>query len=208
MAVHVLGGGVGNDISAPLERAAVDRSCKCVVNDQRNAVLMRSLRELLDVENSQGGVCDGLAENRLSVRLERRVQLLGSAVGAYEREINAHLAHGNVEQIERTAVDRAGSDYVVSAACDVEHREEVRSLTRRSQHCGGTALKLGYLSGNGVVRGVLKAGVEVSAGFKVEQLAHVLTGGVLEGGALDYRHLPGFAVSGSVASLDAFGSHF
>ena len=91
---------------------------------------------------------------------------------------------------------------------DVEHREEVRSLTRRSQHCGGTALKLGYLSGNGVVRGVLKAGVEVSAGFKVEQLAHVLTGGVLEGGALDYRHLPRFAVSGSVASLDAFGSHF
>ena len=169
---------------------------------------MRSLRELLDVENSQGGICDGLAENRLGVRLERRVQLLGSAVGAYEREINAHLAHGNVEQIERTAVDRAGSDYVVSAACDVEHREEVRSLTRRSQHCGGTALKLGYLSGNGVVRGVLKAGVEVSAGFKVEQLAHVLTGGVLEGGALDYRHLPGFAVSGSVASLDAFGSHF
>ena len=51
----------------------------------------------------------------------------------------------------------------------------------------------------------MQAGVEVAACLQVEQLAHVLAGGVLEGGGLDNGDLPGLAVAGGVAPLDADG---
>ena len=39
VAVHVFGGGVDDDIRAPLERAAEHRRCECVVHDERHVVL-------------------------------------------------------------------------------------------------------------------------------------------------------------------------
>ena len=103
--VHVLGRGMSYDISAPLKRTAVDRRCKRIINDKGNSVLVRGLRELLNVENSQRGVGDSLTENSLCVWLECRVEFLGGAVGADECEINTHLAHSHVEQVESTTVN-------------------------------------------------------------------------------------------------------
>ena len=46
-------------------------------------------------------------------------------------------------------------------------------------------LQLADLLGHKVTGGVLQAGVEVAVGFQVEQLAHILAGGIFEGGGLD-----------------------
>ena len=54
--------------------------------------------------------------------------------------------------------------------------------------------------------GILQPGVEIAAGLQIEELPHVAAGSVFEGGALNDRHLPGFAAAGSIACLYAFGS--
>ena len=66
-------------------------------------------------------------------------------------------------------------------------------------------LKRGDARRDGVVRRVLQAGIEVAVGLQVKQLAHVLAGGVLEGGGLDDGDLAGFAVAGGIAALYAQG---
>ena len=53
MSVHILCRGMCYDIRAPGKRAAVDRSCERIVNDQRNAMLMREPREFFDIKYNQ-----------------------------------------------------------------------------------------------------------------------------------------------------------
>ena len=53
VAVKVLGGGMGDDIRAEFDRAAVDRGREGVVHDQRNPMRMRDAGELLNVQHMQ-----------------------------------------------------------------------------------------------------------------------------------------------------------
>ena len=70
MSVHVLGRGVGNDVTAPFDRAAVDGGREGIVDNQRDAVRMGAFGKERDVEDGQGGVRDRLAEDGLGVRLK------------------------------------------------------------------------------------------------------------------------------------------
>ena len=163
------------------------------------------LGELLDVQHGEGRVCDGLAEHDLGVGLEGSVQLLLAAQRVHKGGGNAHLLHGDGDEVEGAAVDGAGRHDVVARLAEVEQCEEVCSLTAGRQHGGGAALQLADLFRHQITGGVLQAGVEVAVGFEVEQLAHVLAGGILEGGGLDNGDLAGFAVAGGVAALHADG---
>ena len=69
--VHVLRRRVDNYIRAELERAAKHGSCERVINDKRNIIVVRQLREFLDIENRQSGICDRFAQNCLRVGLYR-----------------------------------------------------------------------------------------------------------------------------------------
>lgn len=159
VAVHVLGGGVRDDVHAVLERTAVDRRREGVVDDQWHAVTMRCVRELLEVEHDKRRIGDGLAEHGLGVRLERGLKFLFGAVRADEGAFDAHLAHGHVDEVERAAVDGGGGDDVVAVVADVEQREEVRRLAGRGEHRGRAAFQLADLRGDGVVGRILQAGV-------------------------------------------------
>ena len=173
VSVHILSCRVGNYISAPFKRTAVYGSCEGVVYDKRNSVLVRYLSEKLDVKHGQRRICDSLAEHRLGVLSERRVKLLLGRVGGYEGEVNAHSLERNREKIVSAAVDSRGSNYVISAGCDVEYRKEVCRLSRGGQHSGASTLHIAYLSGNAVVCGVLQTGIEISRSLKVKELAHL-----------------------------------
>ena len=205
VAIHVLGGGVGHDVGPPLEGAAVDRGGKGVVHDERHAVGVGRIGKLFDVQHGQGGVGDGLAEDRLGVGPEGSVQLFLGAQRVHEGGLDAHLFHGDRDQVEGAAVDGAGRHDVVARLAEVEQGEEVRGLAAAGEHGGGAALQLADLLGHQVAGGILQAGIEVTVSFQVEQLAHVLAGGVLEGGGLDDGDLAGFAVAGGVTALHADG---
>ena len=96
-------------------------------------------------------------------------------------------------------------DHVIACVCDVENGKEVCRLTRGGQHCRRTTLQLADAGRNGVAGGVLKSGVEVARCLKVEELSHILAGGIFEGSALHDGNLARLAVAGSVAALYALG---
>ena len=208
VAVHVLGGGVGDDVRAPLKGTAVDGGGEGVVHNQGHAVGVGHLGELLNVQYGQGRVGNGLAKHGLGVGLEGGAQLLLAGVGGDEGGSDAHLRHGHGDKVEGAAVDGGAGDDVVPALADVEQGEEVGRLTGGGQHGGGAALHLRDFRRHIVVGGVLEPGVEVAAGLQIEQLAHVLAGVIFEGGGLDDGNLAGLAVAGGVAALYALGADF
>ena len=205
VAVHVLGGGVGDDVRTPLKGAAVDRRGEGVVHDQRHAVGVSSLGKLLDVQHGQGRICDGLAEHYLGIGPECGVQLFLGAQRVHKGGFNAHLLHGDRDQVEGTAVNGAGCHDMVACFAEVEQSKEVCSLTTAGQHCGRAAFQLTDLFGHKVAGGVLQTGIEIAVGFQIEQLAHILAGGVLEGGGLDNGDLAGFAIAGGITALHTDG---
>ena len=165
MAVHVLCGRMCDDVSAELNRAAIRGSREGVVDDKRNSVGMRKTRELLDVENGNGGIGDGLAEQRPCIGTERLCKLLLGQILIDKGDVDAHLLHRYAEKIVGAAVNRRGSDDVAACLADVEEREEVCRLSARGEHRCDAALKRGELRGYHVVGGVLKSGVEITARF-------------------------------------------
>ena len=161
--------------------------------------------ELLNVQHRQGGVGNGLAEDRLGIGPEGGVQLLLGAVGGHEGGLHAHLPHGDVDEVEGAAVDAGGGHDVVAAGGDVEQGEEVGRLAGGGQHGRRAALQGADLGSHIVAGGILKAGVKIAVGLQVKELPHVLAGGIFKSGGLDDGDLPGLAAAGGVASLDADG---
>ena len=76
---------------------------------------------------SEGGVGDGLAEDRLRVGAEGGLELGLRAIGCHERAAHAHALERVREQVERSAVDSGARDDVVARTRDVEDGEEVRT---------------------------------------------------------------------------------
>ena len=203
VAVHVLGRGMDDDVGAPLEGAAVDGGGEGVVDDERHAVFVGGVGKALDVKYDQGRVGDRLAEDRLGLGTEGRLQLLVGAVGVDKGEVDAHAAHGDIEEIEGTAVDRGRDDDMVSAAGEVEDREEGGRLAGGGQHGRGAALKRGDLGRHHIVGGVLQSGIKISLRLEVKELAHILAGVIFEGRALNDGDHSRLAVFGFISRLDA-----
>ena len=174
MAIHVLSGGVRNDIGAPLKGTAHHGRREGVVDHQRYAVVVRGLGKALNIEHGKGGVGDRLAKDELSIGLKSCLELLVGAVGGNERAGQAHTTHGMGKQVVGTAVDGRACDHVIAGTGHVKNREEVRSHARAREHRSGTALHLADLGGNQIARGVLQTAVEIARLLQVKQLAHVL----------------------------------
>ena len=205
VAVHVLGGGVGHDVRAPLDRTAEDRGGEGVVHDEGYAVAVGGLGELFDIQHREGRVGDGLAENGFGIGTEGGFQLLFGAVRGDEGELHAHALHGDGKEVIGAAVDGAGGHHVVPAGGDVEHRVEIGCLAGGGQHGRRAALQLRDLLRHVVAGGVLEAAVEIALGLQIEELRHIGAGVVFEGGGLDDGDLAGLAAAGAVAALDADG---
>ena len=106
VAVHVLCGGVGNDVRAELDRAAVNGSGKGVVNNERHAVRVSKASEFFDIKHRNGGVSNSLAEYRAGVGAELLGKLLLGERLVNKGDVDAHLLHCYAEQVICTAVNR------------------------------------------------------------------------------------------------------
>ena len=112
--VHILCCGVNNDISAELERSAKYRCRECIIDDERNTVLVCDLCELLNVEDAQCRICESFTENSLCVRLECFLYLLLGSVGINENALDAQLFESESEKVDSSAVDSSGRDEAVA----------------------------------------------------------------------------------------------
>ena len=203
VAVHILGGGMGHDICAPLKRAAVDGRGEGVVHDQGHAVGMGCLCKLFNVQNSQGRVGNGFAKHGLGVGLKGGIQLFLGGGGGHKGHINAHFAHGHIDQVKSAAVNAAGGHNVIAAVANVEQCIEIGCLAAACQHGRRAALQRTDLGRHHIVGGVLQTGVKIAAGLQVKQLGHILAGIIFKGSALHNGDLAGLAVAGGVAALHA-----
>ena len=206
MSIHVLGGGVRNDVGAPLKGTAHHGRREGVVDHQRHAVVMRGLGKALNIEHGKGRVGNRLAKDELGIGLKGCLQLLIGAVGGDKRASHAHAAHGVGEQVIRTAVDSRARDHVITGTGHVKDREEVRGHARTREHRSGAALHLADLGGNQIARGILQTAVEVARLLQVKQLAHVLGRVVFPRGGLVDGHLARLRIARMIAALNARGT--
>ena len=119
--VHVLRGGMGNNIGAPLNGSAVNRCGKGVVNDERKTIVVGSLRKDLDIQHVQRRVSNGLTKDKLGIRTDGRTDFFVGRVRTDEGSLNAHTFHGNTDQVESTTIDCRAGHNVVTARADIEH---------------------------------------------------------------------------------------
>lgn len=205
MSIHIFGRRMGDDICAELERLAEDRRCECIVDDERNAVLVSDVCELLDVRDVAGRVRNRFTEESLGVRAESLADFFFACVRVDEGDFNAELLHGDGKKVVGTAVNCGRTDEVIAAFADVENGEEVCSLTRAGEHTGDTAFEFRNLGRDEIVRRVLETGVEVAVCLEVEQVGHLIARVVLESGALINRENARFTFLRLPTALDAYG---
>src|SRR5208337_5625261 len=103
-ATDKLGGGVDNNISAPLDRAAERGRRAGVVNDQRHSVLVRDLRQLLDIHDVELGIAQALGINGLGLRSDRGAQPV-KVVGIHKLHFDPELVQRVVKQVVGAAIE-------------------------------------------------------------------------------------------------------
>ena len=87
---------MGYDINAPIKYTAVNRCCKSVVNNERNAVFVSNFGKSLDIKNIKARIRNCFAENSLCVRLKCSLNFLLCSVRAYKGKVNSELVPGIV----------------------------------------------------------------------------------------------------------------
>ena len=65
-----------DEVGAPLERPAQIRRGQRVVDDQRDAGLVRDLRDRLEIDDDAAGIGQALEEDRLAARRQRAAEIL------------------------------------------------------------------------------------------------------------------------------------
>ena len=104
VAADKLCGGVNDDVGSALDRANKEGSSKCVVDDNRNSVLVGDLRDGVDVRNVAVGISQSLKVNGLCVGLDRSFDFL-KVMGVYKSGLDAELLKRVRKQVVGSAVD-------------------------------------------------------------------------------------------------------
>ena len=93
VAIHVLCRRMSNNISSPLNWAAVNRCRECIIYNQRYPVCMCCSRKFFNVQNRKCRIGNRLAKYRSCVIFECRIQFLFCTVRRNKCNINSHLFH-------------------------------------------------------------------------------------------------------------------
>ena len=205
VAVHVFRCGVGNDVSPPLKRPAVDGSGESVVHHQRHTVPVGYAGELLYIQHLAAGIGYSLAKHHARVGLEGLVQLFLRGVGVDKGAFHAQLPQRHSEEVVGAAIDFVGSHDMPTGLADVEHSVEVGGLSARREHAAHASLQGGNLLRHGLGSGILQPRVEEALLLQVEESSHLLAVVILESGALHDGQHTGLPVLGFPSSLHAEG---
>ena len=116
VAAEELGGGMHDDVRAPVEWAAEPRRGEGVVHEERGAGVVGDAGDRLDVEHVAAGIADGLAEQELGL-VARRVGPVARPVRVHEGDFQRELAFEVLELGHRAAVEGGAGDHMV-ARCE------------------------------------------------------------------------------------------
>mmetsp|Transcript_91663 Transcript_91663/g.290834 ORF Transcript_91663/g.290834 Transcript_91663/m.290834 type:complete len:262 (+) Transcript_91663:895-1680(+) len=177
MAAQELRGAVQHDVGPKLERPAEVRGRRGVVADERQPVLARNGRHLLQVDDHAAGVADGLAVDRLRLLVDAPLHALVVVLGD-EADLPAELRKLPRELRDGAAVELVRGDEVVPAVHEVGEAEQLGGVPAGDAQGIAPALQGSYLGLQRVARGVAEAGVDRAKCPEAELRRSVL--GVLE----------------------------
>ena len=205
VAVHVLGGGVGDDIRTPFKRTAINGCGKGIVHNEGNAVRMGNIRHFTDIQHAKRGIGNSLRKESFRIGAERFGDFLRRSVLVHESNFNAHFPECDGKEVVCAPVNRRSTDDMIPSLANIENGKEGSRLAGRRQNGGHTALQFGNFSGNRLIGGVLEACIKESGFFQIKQFCHLFAGLVLERRALVNGQYAGFALFRRPARLHAQG---
>ena len=165
---HELCQGMHDDVRAVIDRLQKDRGCNGVVDDQRNAMLVRDARQLFDVADVARRVADAFAEHGPGVVVDQALDGVGT-VGFCEARIDS-LARQNVgEQSMCCAVKLRHRNDVGTESGDIQHRIIQCRLTGTDAQRLDAAFQCGNPPFQHRVGRIADPAVAKSVDFEVEQ---------------------------------------
>ena len=103
VAADELGGGMQDDIRAPIDWTAAVWACKRVIDHQWNTVLVGNGADGLDVQDVDLRVAERFGKNALGLRRDRASDAFMVA-DVHEHRIDANLAKGDIELVDSATV--------------------------------------------------------------------------------------------------------
>ena len=198
VAADVLGGRVHDDVGAPFDRPAQVGRGHRVVEDQRDAGVMRDGGERLDVDDVDQRVAERFGIDKFCIFPHRLAEVLRLIRGDKSR-FNPQFLQVHVEQRMRTAVERRGRHDVIAGAAQREDRRHFRRLPGGRGKARASALERRHPLLEHRHRGVGDARVDVAERLQVEEARRVVRGVEDErGGLIDRR---GARAGGGIRNL-------
>ncbi len=142
MAADKLGGGVDDDVSAPLDGPAKRGRRAGVVDDQRHSVLVRDLGQLLDIADVELRIAQGLGVNGLRLFVDCRAQPV-EVVGVHKFHLDPELGQRVVKQVVGAAVERGRGNDLVSRRRQRDDDEGFGGLPRGQRQPRNAAFERG-----------------------------------------------------------------
>ena len=204
MSVHVLGGGMGNDVRPPFKRIAVNGRGKGIVHNQRHLMGVGRLCKFFNVKHHQRGVGNGFRQHTSCIFLKSLAEGFIVRIRIHDSAGNSHFLHCYGDEVEGAAVNGGRKHHMAARLTDIEHRIIVSGLAGGCEHGRHAALQLADLLRNTVIGGVLEPGVKIAVLLQIEKASHLLGGIVFISGCLIDGKDPGFPVSGLPARLDTY----
>ena len=193
-----LGGGVGDDVRAPLERPEQVGRGEGVVDHQRDLVFLGNRGDFLEGEDGDVGVAERLAVDDLGVGADGLLEVLRVG-GVDEGDVDADAREGVVELVVGAAVQAAAADDVVARAAQGEDRQGLGGMAGTDGQRADAAFQVGDALLEHVGGGVHDAGVDVAQLLQGEQVGGVFGALELVAGGLVDRD--GAAAGGGVGDL-------
>lgn len=185
----VLRRGMDDDVRPMLDRPDQVRRSERVVDDEGNAALVGDCRHRFDIDQVDARVADGLDEDRFRPVRDGRPKVPG-IVRIDELRPDADLRQGNVEQVERSAVQRPGRHDLVARSGDIEDRVGDRRRSGSYRQRAGPSFQRGDALLQHVVRRIADPGIHVPDFFECGQPLALLHALEHEGGRQVDRNGP------------------
>ena len=162
MTVHILCGGVNDNIGSPLNRTTIHWRRKRIINNQGDTMRMCSLCPTLNIKHHKRRIGNGLTKDALSRGSECRSNFFIGGIGRDKRALHTHLRKRCREQVKRTSINSGNSHDMASCLSDIKDREERCCHTGCRKHCGASAFKLADFCRNTIKRWILQARIEIT----------------------------------------------
>ena len=168
-----LGGGVDDDVGAALEGAEEVGGGEGVVDHDGDAEFLADFGDLLEGEDVDQRVAEGLAVEDLGVGADGAAEVLGVG-GVDEGDVDTQAGEGVDELVVGAAVEGGGGDDVVAGAGEGEDGLGLGGVTGGGGQGADAAFQIGDALLEDIGGGVHDAGVDIAEFFEGEQVGGVL----------------------------------